>query len=112
MLEKLPKKPKKGKVPRSIGPICRKLLNDLRNLTFLVENKAEVLHTVKEKLEEIRAMLRGSIKTIGATKNTKKKKKNYPKISSASIEKEKEIVYEKVWRVEVYQKKRVRYQRQ
>ena len=77
-----------------------------------MENKAEVLHTVKEKLEEIRAMLRGSIKTIGATKNTKKKKKNYPKISSASIEKEKEIVYEKVWRVEVYQKKRVRYQRQ
>ena len=35
----------------------------MRNLTFLVEDEAEVLHTVKEKLEEIRAMLKGSIKT-------------------------------------------------
>ena len=35
----------------------------MRNLTFLVEDKAEVLHTVKEKLEEIRAILKGSIKT-------------------------------------------------
>ena len=59
-MEKLPKK---GKISRSIGPFCRELLNDVRNLTFLVEDEAEVLHTVKEKLEEIRAMLKGSIRT-------------------------------------------------
>ena len=35
----------------------------MRNLTFLVEDEAEVLHTVKEKLEEIRAILKASIKT-------------------------------------------------
>ena len=40
-------------------PFC----SELWNLTFLVKGKAEVLHTVKEKLEEIRAMLKGSIKT-------------------------------------------------
>ena len=54
--------PKKGKISRSTGPFCRELLNDVRNLTFLVEDEAEVLHTVKEKLEEIRAILKGSIK--------------------------------------------------
>ena len=32
-------------------------------LTFLLEDESEVLHTVKEKLEEIRAMSKGSIKT-------------------------------------------------
>ena len=55
--------PKKGKISRSIGLFCREQLNDVRNLTFLVEDEAEVLHTVKEKLEEIRAILKGSIKT-------------------------------------------------
>ena len=60
VLEKLPKERKNS---RSIGPFCRELLNDVRNLTFLVEDEAEVLHTVKEKFEEIRAMLKGSIKT-------------------------------------------------
>ena len=60
MLEKLPKK---GKISRLIGPIYRELLNDVQNLTFLVEDEAEVLHTVKEKLEEIRALLKGSVKT-------------------------------------------------
>ena len=60
VLEKLPKK---VKISRSIGPICRELLNDMQNLIFLLEDKAEVLYTVKEKLEEIRAMLKGSIKT-------------------------------------------------
>ena len=60
VLEKLPKK---AKISRSIGPICRELLNDMQNLIFLLEDEAEVLYTVKEKLEEIRAMLKGSIKT-------------------------------------------------
>ena len=60
VLEKLLKK---GKISRSIGTICREPLNDVRNLAFLVEDEAEVLHTVKEKLEEIRAMLKGSVKT-------------------------------------------------
>ena len=60
VLEKLPKK---VKISRSIGPICRELLNDMQNLIFLLEDEAEVLYTVKEKLEEIRAMLKGSIKT-------------------------------------------------
>ena len=59
----LDKLPKKGKIFRSIGPFCRELLNDVRNLTFLVEDEVEVLHTVKEKLEEVRAILKGSIKT-------------------------------------------------
>ena len=59
----LEKTPKKGKISRSIGPVCRELLNDVLNLTFLVEDEAKVLHTVKEKLEEIRTMLKGSIKT-------------------------------------------------
>ena len=54
---------KKGKISRSIGPFCRELLNDVQNLIFLVEDEAEVLHTVKGKLEEIRAILKGSIKT-------------------------------------------------
>ena len=58
----LDKLPKKGKISRSTGPFCRELLNDVRNLTFLVEDEAEVLHTVKEKLEEIRAILKNSIK--------------------------------------------------
>ena len=31
---------------------------ELWNLIFLVEDKVEVLYTVKEKLEEIRAMLK------------------------------------------------------
>ena len=35
----------------------------MRNLSFLVEDEAEVLHTVKKKLEEIRAILKGSLKT-------------------------------------------------
>ena len=30
------KLPKKGKISKSLGPICRELLNDVRNLTFLV----------------------------------------------------------------------------
>ena len=59
----LDKLPKKGKISRWIGPFCRELLNDVRNLTFLVEDEVEVLHTVKEKLEEVRAILKGSIKT-------------------------------------------------
>ena len=59
----LDKLPKKGKFFRSIGPFCRELLNDVQNLTFLVEVEVEVLQTVKEKLEEIRAILKGSIKT-------------------------------------------------
>ena len=59
----LEKTPKKGKISRSIRPVCRELLNDVLNLTFLVEDEAKVLHTVKEKLEEIRTMLKGSIKT-------------------------------------------------
>ena len=46
------KLPKKVKVSRSIGPTCRELLNDLGYVTFLVEDKSEVLHTVKEKLEK------------------------------------------------------------
>ena len=48
---------------RSIGPFWWELLNDVGNLTFLVEDKAEVLHTVKIKLEELPAVLKGSIKT-------------------------------------------------
>ena len=60
MLEKLPRN---GKISKVIGPICRELLNDVWNLTFLVEDEAEMLHTVKEKLKEIRAMLKDSIKT-------------------------------------------------
>ena len=60
VLEKLPKK---VKISRSIGPICRELLNDMQNLIFLLEDEAEVLYTVKENLEEIRAMLKGSVKT-------------------------------------------------
>ena len=48
---------------RSIGPFWWELLNDVGNLTFLVDDKAEVLHTVKIKLEELRAVLKGSIKT-------------------------------------------------
>ena len=48
---------------RSIGPFWWELLNDVGNLTFLVEDKAEVLHTVNIKLEELRAVLKGSIKT-------------------------------------------------
>ena len=75
----LDKLPKKGKISRSIGPFCRELLNDVRNLTFLVEDEAEVLHTVKEKLEEIRAILRGSIKTdenlLLETQQTKNRKR-------------------------------------
>ena len=59
----LEKRLKKVKISRSIGPICRELSNDMQNLIFLLEDEAEVLHTVKEKLEEIRAMLKGSIKT-------------------------------------------------
>ena len=59
----LNKLPKKGKISRSIGPFCSEFLNDVQNLIFLVEDEAEVLHTVKEKLEEIRAILKGSIKT-------------------------------------------------
>ena len=46
-----------------MGFIYRELLNDVRSLTFLVEGESELLHTVKEKLKEIRAMLKGSIKT-------------------------------------------------
>ena len=60
VLEKLLKK---VKISRSIGTICREPLNDVQNLTFLVEDEAEVLHIVKEKLEEIRALLKGSVKT-------------------------------------------------
>ena len=75
----LDKLPKKGKISRSIGPFCRELLNDVRNLTFLVEDEAEVLHTVKEKLEEIRAILKGSIKTdenlLLETQQTKNRKR-------------------------------------
>ena len=75
----LNKLPKKGKISRSIGPFCRELLNDVRNLTFLVEDEAEVLHTVKEKLEEIRAILKGSIKTdenlLLETQQTKNRKR-------------------------------------
>ena len=52
------------KLSRSIGPICRELLN-VRNLTFLVEGKVELLHTVKEKLDDVRAMLTGSVNTDG-----------------------------------------------
>ena len=63
MKDVLDKLPKKGKLFRSIGPFCRELLNDVQNLTFLVEVEVEVLQTVKEKLEEIRALLKGSIKT-------------------------------------------------
>ena len=59
VLEKLPKK---GQISRSTGPFCRELLNDVWNLAFLVENEEEVLDTLKEKLGEIRAMLKGSIK--------------------------------------------------
>ena len=59
MLEELPNK---GKVSRSIGPIWRELLNDVRNLTYLVETESEVLHTVKEKLGEIKTILKSSIK--------------------------------------------------
>ena len=76
----LEKRLKKVKISRSIGPICRELSNDMQNLIFLLEDEAEVLHTVKEKLEEIRAMLKGSIKTgkfvFGTTTNRKQKKKN------------------------------------
>ena len=61
VLEKLPKK---EKISRSIGPTCRELLN-VRNLTFLVEGKVELLHTVKEKLDDVRAMLTGSVQTDG-----------------------------------------------
>ena len=59
----LDKLPKKEKLSRLIRPFCKELLNDVRNLTFLVEDEAEVLHRVKEKLEEIRAILKSSIKT-------------------------------------------------
>ena len=55
VLEKLPKK---GKILKSIGPFHRELLNDVQNLTFLVKDEAEALHTVKEKLEDIIAMLK------------------------------------------------------
>ena len=37
----------------------------MQNLTFLVEGKVELLHTVKEKLDDVRAMLTGSVKTDG-----------------------------------------------
>ena len=53
--------PNKGKVSRSIGPICRELLNDVGNLTFPVDDESELLHTTKEKLEEIRTILNGLI---------------------------------------------------
>ena len=58
----LDKLQKKGKVLRSIVPICREVINDVQSLRSL-EDRTEVLQTVKEKLKEIRVMLKGSIKT-------------------------------------------------
>ena len=79
-----------------------------------MEDKAEVLHTVKEKLEEIRAMLKDSIKTdenllLEPQQTENRKRKINLKLHQLPLRKKKKPFTK---RVEVYQRKSAKYQHQ
>ena len=54
---------KSSKPPRFAGQICREILNEIRSLSFLIEDKESIWNDVKEKLVEVRSLLQSSTKT-------------------------------------------------
>ena len=49
--------PKSSRPPSFAGKICREILNEIRSLSFLIEDEESIWDDVKEKLEELRSLL-------------------------------------------------------
>ena len=73
---------KSSKPPRFAGQICREILNEIRSLSFLIEDEKSIWDDVKEKLEEVRSLLQSSTKTessiplLPSPKESNKRKSN------------------------------------
>ena len=74
--------PKSSRPPRFAGQICREILNEIRSLSFLIEDEESIWDDVKEKLEELRSLLQSSTKTessiplLPSSKESNKRKSN------------------------------------
>ena len=74
--------PKSSRPPRFAGQICREILNDIRSLSFLIEDEENIWDDVKEKLEEVRSLPQLSTKTdssiplLPASNDSNKRKSN------------------------------------
>ena len=86
--------PKSSRQPRFAGQICRKILNNIRSLSFLIEDEGSIWDDVKEKLVEVRSLLQSSTKTessiplLPSSKESNKRKSNI-KCNPLTVQKKK-----------------------
>ena len=86
--------PKSSKPRRFAGQICREILNEIRSLSFLIEDEESIWDDVKEKLEEVRSLLQSSTKTessiplLPSSKESNKRKSNI-KCNPLTVQKKK-----------------------